>query len=65
MTLLLIIAAASFPMVFGQVVRLVTGTGPDDPEFLERYRKSLHHWPRTWAVFGAVTARLPGSAWRP
>jgi hypothetical protein len=40
MTLLLIIAAASFPMVFGQVVRLVTGTGPDDPEFLERYRKS-------------------------
>jgi TetR/AcrR family transcriptional regulator len=41
MALLLIIAAASFPVVFGQIVRLVTGSSADDPAFTRRYRRAL------------------------
>lgn len=37
MVLLIIIAMASFPVVFRQVVRLVTGEDPADPGFVRRY----------------------------
>jgi AcrR family transcriptional regulator len=41
MALLLVIGAASFPVVFGQIVRLVTGSSPEDPAFARRYRRAL------------------------
>ena len=41
MALLIIIAVASFPVAFGQIVRLVTGSEADDPYFARRYRRAL------------------------
>ncbi|MGW0950153.1 TetR/AcrR family transcriptional regulator [Streptomyces sp. NPDC002623] len=41
MTLLAVIALASFPPAFGQIVRMVTGLRPDDPAFVERYETFL------------------------
>ena len=35
------LALAAYPLAFPQVVRLVTGTGPDAPEFKARYRTFL------------------------
>jgi AcrR family transcriptional regulator len=35
------LALAAYPQAFPQVVRLVTGAGPDAPEFRERYRAFL------------------------
>ena len=32
---------AAYPLAFPQVTRLVTGVGPDDPEFRARYAKFL------------------------
>jgi hypothetical protein len=36
MTLLAVLALASFPSAFGQIVRMVTGLRSDDPAFAER-----------------------------
>ncbi|MEV4453822.1 TetR/AcrR family transcriptional regulator [Streptomyces mirabilis] len=41
MTLLAVIALASFPSAFGQIVRMVTGLRSDDPAFVERYETFL------------------------
>jgi AcrR family transcriptional regulator len=35
------LALAAYPLAFPQVVRLVTGVGPDSPEFKARYRAFL------------------------
>jgi AcrR family transcriptional regulator len=35
------LALAAYPLAFPQVVRLVTGAGPDSPEFRSRYRAFL------------------------
>jgi AcrR family transcriptional regulator len=44
MALLLIIAAGAFVRVFPQVVKLVTGLGPEDDAFVTRFRAALHRY---------------------
>ncbi|MFG2961525.1 TetR/AcrR family transcriptional regulator [Streptomyces sp. NPDC048291] len=41
MTLLAVIALASFPSAFGQLVHMATGLRADDPVFIERYETFL------------------------
>ncbi|MFD3590940.1 TetR/AcrR family transcriptional regulator [Streptomyces sp. NPDC058683] len=41
MTLVAVLALASFPSAFGHIVRMVTGLRSDDPAFVERYETFL------------------------
>jgi AcrR family transcriptional regulator len=41
MALLAVIALASFPFAFGQIVHMATGLRPTDPAFIERYETFL------------------------
>jgi len=41
MALLAVLALASFPSAFGQIVHMATGLRPDDPAFVERYETFL------------------------
>lgn len=58
MVLLVIIAMASFPVVFQQVVRLVTGADPADPGFVGRYEEMIRQVARRLGPVPGTSAAM-------